>query len=112
MAHQVLYKRPAEISTYEFDFTDLLPLDANLDQTKSYVKVEDSAGKDQTGYFVQKISYNELTLDKKATVQMANGLNGEDYLVYFYGVGNMTLGVPTPNRILEMRCRSKIAGNL
>ena len=112
MAHYVLYKRPAEISTYQFDFTELLPDDANLDQTKSYVKVEDSAGKDQTSYFIQKIAYNESTLDKKATVQMANGLNGEDYSVYFYGVGNVTLGNPTPNRILEMRCRQKIAGNL
>ena|SRR5258706_16293693 len=110
MAHFVLYKRPLEVATFDFDYSILLPdVDTILDTVKSYVQVFNSAGEDKTSYLITPpITYSV----KIATVVIANGLDGEDYSINFYGVGNVSAGKPTPNRILEMRVRKNIAGNL
>lgn len=109
MAHYVLYKRISEVTDFDFDFTELLPeTDTLLDTSKSVCKVVNSAGDDKTSYFLQSLTFNGMV----ATAHLVNGLEGEDYLVYFYGVGNVSQGKPTPNRILELRVRERIAGNL
>lgn len=107
MAHFIIYKRPTEVTPYEFDFEDLLPDDASLDTDQSQVSVVDSAGIDQTKYFVSHVVFSGI----KMTAFLVNGLDGEDYIVYADGVGNVTAPVKL-NRILEVRVRSQLAGNL
>lgn len=107
MAHFIIYKRPVEITSYSVDFSDLLTSpDTILDVDKSRVVVIDSAGQDQSVYFNQKTTFSTLVM----TALLQNGLNGEDYSVNFNGVGNSTLQVY--NRILEVRVRTKLAGNI
>lgn len=107
MAHFIIYKRPTEVTPYSVDFTDLMPNDTALSAAGTTVKVYDSAGADQTTYFLSSFTLSGKVVTAKFNV----GLDGEDYLVYFDGVGNTT----TPNkfnRLLEVRVRSKLSGNL
>jgi len=95
------------VTPYEFDFEDLLPDDTSLDTVQSQITVVDSAGIDQSKYFVSKVTFSGM----KMTAYLVNGFNGEDYIVYADGVGNVTSPVKL-NRILEVRVRDKLAGNL
>ena len=108
MAHALLYKRPSEVEFYQFDFTDLFaqPGTDTKITTSSRVVVTDSAGNDQTALIVQSTNITAFTLQ----AYLANGLDGEDYLVEFTGAGDTTKQINS--RLLELRVRSKIAGNL
>ena len=107
MAHFLIYKRPVEVTSYSVDFSDLLTTpDTILDINLSRVVVVDSAGVDQSTYFVQKTTFSGLVM----TAILQNGLDSEDYIVNFNGVGNSTSQLY--NRILEVRVRSKLAGNI
>ncbi len=106
MAHALLYKRPVEIEIYKVDFTDLVdPTDASI-TSSSQIKIFDSAGIDQTSYILQSSSVSGLVM----TAYLANGLDGEDYTVNFNAVGNTTKAIN--NFILELRVRTKLAGNV
>ena len=107
MAQFLLYKRPAEVIPYTADFTDLLPSDTELDST-SKAQALDTADEDQTSFLVQ--SAIVTAGSKILTITLMNGLNGEDYTVYLNGVGATTKKLHS--LILEVRVRSKIAGNL
>ena len=91
----------------DLDFSDLIVTpDTKVDIDKSTVIVFDSAGADKTSYFIQKVTFSSFTI----TAQLVNGVDIEDYNVNFNGVGDST--GQNYNRILEVRVRTKIAGNL
>jgi hypothetical protein len=112
MAHFIIYKRPIEITNYEVNFEDLLTdSDLKLDTNLTKVVVENSAGEDKTDYLLQKLIF-PVTTPKRVQAIFANGLNGEDYLAYFNAFGDVSFQTNGPNRILEIRVRNRLAGNL
>lgn len=106
MSHAIIYKRSVEADPFTMDFTDLLPGDTTLDAT-SEVKAFDTEGLNKTALLIQGIvALSGMTM--KATI--ANGVNGEDYDVNFNAVGSTTKD--RKNRLLEVRVRDKVAGNV
>lgn len=109
MAHFVIYKRPAEVTQYQVDFSELMDTsDTALDTDETKVTVFDTLEADKSSYFIQKLIFSGL----KVTAVLVNGLDGEDYLVYYDAVGNVSKPNLKINRILEVRVRSKLSGNL
>lgn len=111
MAQAIIYKRTTESSPFSFDFTDLLNPAEQLDSSSS-VSVTDSQGLDQTNFIVQKV---DLTTGSGGTntqlrALLQNGLDGEDYLVVFKGIG--ATSKYSFDLVLELRVRNRVTGNL
>ena len=107
MAYFVIYKRPQEITQYDMDFSNIAnSADASLDQSKSKVTAFDTLDQDQSNAIIQKVTYSGFV----QTAIIQGGLDGEDYLLYFDAVGNVSGLIA--NRTLEVRVRRKLSGAL
>lgn len=113
MAHFLEYKSANQVLPFEVDFTDLLTdQDTQLDLVKCQeaLTVTNSAGEDKKSYLVQEMIIEGLT--KLMTLVLVNGLNGEDYLISVVGIGDVSFKTKRPVRLLELRVRNTLLGNL
>lgn len=105
MAHDVLYKAPADVLLYSVDFTDDLPDDTSVSGSSTVTAV-DSAGTSATSTVIGTVSQSNMLL--KAVLQAGTG--GEDYIIKFAASGTSTGRVAT--KIVEMRVRSTFLGSI
>lgn len=111
MAHFLEYKTPAQVTTYLVDFSDLLgPADTGLDlqKCKDALVVLNSAGEDKKAYLVQSMS----AANKVLSLVLVNGISGEDYTLSIRGIGDVDFLTYQAVRVLELRVRDKLVGNL
>jgi hypothetical protein len=109
MAEFLVDKRSFEKRPYEVDFGEILgDTDTQLDQVKTVAQVIDSSGKDVTGTIVQKLIFNLM----KVTLILKDGLDGEDYTIFVRGFGNNESDNVQPVRVIELRVRDTLVGNL
>jgi hypothetical protein len=98
-----------ELFKYDLDFGELLgDSDTQLDPVKSSVVAYDSAGVDRTKAIVKNVLYS----GKIMTLVLGDGVDGEDYTIYATGVGNAQFNQIQPVRVIELRVRDTIVGNL
>lgn len=104
MAHDVLYKNTADEILYAVDFTDELPGDTTVSASSavSAVDSEGSAASSVVGTVTQS--------GMEVRVVLQAGSDGEDYLFTITGRGTTTSRDST--KILELRVRNKLQGNL
>jgi len=109
MAHFLTDKRTMEVLPYEVDFSPVLSdSDTVLDPVKTTVKIVDSAGKDQTGSILQKATFSGTVV----TLVLKDGIDGEDYTIYVMGQGDVSYLTNQPVRVIEMRVRDTLVGNI
>ena len=109
MAHFIVEKRSMEYLPYDVDFTGLLSdSDTILDTTKTTAVVKDSAGVDQTALIIKSKSFS----GKVVTLNLKDGVDGEDYNIWVTGVGDVSFATNNPVRVIELRVRDYIVGNV
>lgn len=111
MAHFLIDKRPDEVIRYDVDFSELLlDTDTQLDtaKTKAALKVFNSGGEDKTHFIIQDVLFDSKLL----TLVIQNGLNGEDYNIYVKGIGDVSYNTNQPVRVIELRSRLTLCGNV
>lgn len=111
MAHFLIDKRPDEVIRYDVDFSELLSdSDTILDvaKTTAALKVFNSAGEDKTHFIIQSLIF----VVKTVTLVIQNGLNGEDYNIYVKGIGDVGFNTTQPVRVVELRVRLTLCGNV
>jgi len=99
MAHDVIYKTPADEILYSVDFTDELPDDTSV-SSSSDVTAVDEAGTDSSATVVGTESQSGMS----ARAVLQAGTSGKDYTITFTGRGTSTSR--DASKIVEMRVRS------
>ena len=102
MADDILYKRPNEKISYDYDFTPKLQSDASL--TSPTVTAIDEEGQSATSTIVASSSASGLTL----TGVLQGGTDGKDYLVTYKATGNVSGDIR--EWVLELRVRTYLQG--
>jgi hypothetical protein len=82
--------------------------DTILDTVKTTVLIKDSKGLDKTDYLLQKKVFSGKTI----TIVLHNGLDGEDYTIWVTGFGDVSYLTNSPVRVIEVRVRDTLVGNL
>lgn len=100
MADDIVYKRPDEKQTYDYDFTPKLPNDAAL--STSTVAAVDEQG--QVASVLGTKSVSGLTL----SVPLQSGTDGKDYTVTMQATG--TTSADVREWVVEMRVRRNLQG--
>ncbi|HEY7419228.1 MAG TPA: hypothetical protein VH593_28860 [Ktedonobacteraceae bacterium] len=100
MADDIVYKRPNEIQTYDYDFTPKLPLDAAL--SSSTVSAVDEEGNSASVLGTKSASGLVLS------VPLQNGTDGKDYTVTMQATG--TTSADVREWVVEMRVRRYLQG--
>lgn len=111
MAHFLIEKRPAEVLSYAVYFSDLLgPSDTQLDtaKTTAALRVTNTAGEDKKSYLIRSLTFSTTTV----TLVLQNGIDGEDYVITVIGVGNTNFDTYQPARVIELRVRATLCGNV
>lgn len=109
MAEFLLDKRSIEIRPYDVNFSEILgDTDTKLDENRTTVLVKDSAGVDQTRMILQKALFSGFIV----TLILKGGIDQEDYTIFVQGAGDVEYANVQPVRVIELRVRDTLVGNL
>jgi hypothetical protein len=109
MAHFITDKRTMETLSYIINFSELLSdSDTQLDTDKTSVILYNSKKEDKTALVLQKLIFS----GKSVTLVLKDGLDGEDYTIYITGRGDVSYLTLAPTRVLELRVRDSLCGNV
>lgn len=109
MAHFLIDKRSMEMLAYELDFSDLLSdNDTLLSPTLTSIIIKDSQGVDRKSLILQVAQFS----GKVVTLVLKDGIDGEDYNIWVTGQGDVSFATRKPTRVIELRVRDTLVGNL
>lgn len=107
MAHFLVDKRSTEKLPYDVNFSEIMG--ASDTQVASVTIVAyDSAGVDRTSLIVQQSAISGFVV----TLTLKDGLDGEDYIIYVTAKGDVNSSTVTPVRVIELRVRDTLVGNM
>ena len=109
MAEFLLDKRSSEVRPYDVNFSEILgDTDTKLDSEKTTVLIRDSAGVDRTTSILQRTIFSGFIV----TLILKDGIDQEDYTIFVKGVGDVEFLTVQPVRVIELRVRDTLVGNL